>query len=54
MNNLEIVCYAKAKEYVVVNSLSQVIYIFLSFHLHQHRLPYPQTKEKQKLPAIKN
>ena len=43
----------KAKEYVVVNFLSQVIYIFLLFQLYQQTLPYPQTKEKQKLPEIK-
>ena len=43
----------KSKEYVVVNFLSQVIYIFLLFQLHYHTLPYPQTKEKQKLPEIK-
>ena len=40
--------------YVVVNFLSQVIFIFLLFQLHQHILPYPKTKEKQKLPEIKN
>ena len=34
--------------------LSQVIFIFLLFQLHQHILPYPKTKEKQKLPEIKN
>ena len=39
---------------VVVNFLSQVIFIFLLFQLHQHILPYPKTKEKQKLPEIKN
>ena len=39
---------------VVVNFLSQVILIFLLFQLHQHILPYPKTKEKQKLPEIKN
>ena len=42
------------KTYVVVNFLSQVIFIFLLFQLHQHILPYPKTKEKQKLPEIKN
>ena len=40
--------------YVVVNFLSQVIFIFLLFQLHQHILPYPKTKEKQKLPEMKN
>ena len=39
---------------VVVNFLSQVILIFLLFQLHQDTLPYPKTKEKQKLPEIKN
>ena len=40
--------------HVAVNFLSQVIFIFLLFQLHQHILPYPKTKEKQKLPEIKN
>ena len=39
---------------VVVNFLSQVIFIFLLFQLHKHALPYPKTKEKQKLPEIKH
>ena len=39
---------------VVVNFLSQVIFIFLLFQLHLHTLPYPKTKEKQKLPDMKN
>ena len=39
---------------VVVNFLSQVIVIFLSFQLHQHTFRYPKTKGKQKLPEIKN
>ena len=39
---------------VVVNFLSQVIFIFLLFQLHKHTLPYSKTKEKQKLPEIKN
>ena len=30
---------------VVVNFLSQVIFIFLLFQLHKHTLPYPKTKE---------
>ena len=34
---------------VVINFLSQVIYIFLLFQLHLHTLPYPKTKEKQKV-----
>ena len=38
---------------IVVNFLSQVIFIFHLFQPHQHRLPYPKTKEKQKLPEIK-
>ena len=40
--------------YVVVDFLSQVIFIFLLFQLHLHTLPYPKTKEKQKLPEMKN
>ena len=39
--------------YAVVNFLPQVIVIFLLFQLHWHTLPYPKTKEKQKLPEIK-
>ena len=38
---------------VVVNFLSQVVYIFPLFQLYWHTLPYPKTKEKQKLPEIK-
>ena len=33
--------------------LSQVIFIFLLFQLHQYTFLYPKTKEKQKLPGIK-
>ena len=40
--------------YIVVNFLSQVIFLFLLFQLHLHTLPYPKTKEKQKLPKVKN
>ena len=39
-------------ENVVVNFLSQVIFIFPLLQLHYHALPYPKTKEKQKLPEI--
>ena len=39
--------------YVVVNFLSQVIFIFLLFQLHQYTFLYPKTKEKQKLPLDK-
>ena len=40
--------------YVVVNLLSQVIFIFLLFKLHSHTLPYSKTnKRKQKLSGIK-
>ena len=39
---------------VAVNFLSQVIFIFLLFWLHLLTLPYPKTKEKQKLPEMKN
>ena len=39
---------------VVVNFLSLVIFIFLLFQLHNHTLPYPKTKEEQKLPEIKH
>ena len=39
---------------VVVNFFSEVIYIFPLFQLYCHTLPYPKTKEKQKLPEIKN
>ena len=38
--------------HVVVNFLSQVIFIFLLFQLHEHTFPYPKTKEK--LPERKN
>ena len=34
---------------VVANFLSQVIFIFLLFQLHQHTLPYLITKEKGKV-----
>ena len=40
--------------YVVVNFLSQVIFAFVLFQLYYHTLPHPKTKEKQKLPEIKN
>ena len=40
--------------YVVVNFLSQVIFIFPLLQLHQHTVTYPKTEEKQKLPDIKN
>ena len=40
--------------YVVVNFLSQEIFIFLLFQLHLYTLPYPKTKEKQQLPEMKN
>ena len=40
--------------YVVVNLLSQVSFTFLLLQIHWHTLPYPKTKEKQKLPEIKN
>ena len=41
--------------YVVVNFfLSQLISIFPLFQLHLHTLPYPKTKEKQKLPEKEN
>ena len=36
---------------VVVNFLYRVIFIL--FQLHWHTLPYPKTKEKQKIPEIK-
>ena len=39
--------------YDVVNFLSQETCTFLLFQLHYHTLPYPKTKEKQKLPEIK-
>ena len=38
--------------FVVVNFLSQVIFIFPLFQLRKHTLPYPKRKEKQKLPEI--
>ena len=40
--------------YAVVNFLSQVIFIFLMFQIHLNTLPYPKTKEKQKLSEVKN
>ena len=40
--------------HVVVNFLSHVIFIFPLFQFRQHTLSYPKTKEKQKLPEIKN
>ena len=43
----------KSNVSVVVNFLSQVIFIFLLFQLHLHTLLYPKTKEKQKLPEMK-
>ena len=41
--------------FIVVNFLSQVFfYVFIQFQLHQHTLvPYPKSKEKQKLREIK-
>ena len=39
--------------YVVAIFLSQVTFIFPLFQLHEQTLPYPKTKEKQKLPDIK-
>ena len=33
--------------------LSQIIFVFHLFQRHEHSLPYPKTKEKQKLPEIK-
>ena len=41
-------CNSVKNVYVVVNFLSQVI--FLLFQLHKHTSSYPKTKEKQKLP----
>ena len=38
--------------YVVVNFLSQVVFSFPLFQLHQRTLPFPKTKLK--LPAMKN
>ena len=42
--------------FVVVNFLSQVMFLFLLFQLHWHTgtLPYPKMKEKQKLLEMKN
>ena len=43
--------------YVVINFLCQVIFIFLKFcfnFISIVTLPYPKTKEKRKLPEIKN
>ena len=39
---------------VVFLFLSEVIFIFPLFRLHKHTLPYSKTKEKEKLPEIKN
>ena len=39
--------------YVVVNFLSQIIFIFPLFQLHLHTLPCPKTEEEQQLPEIK-
>ena len=33
--------------HVVVNFLSQVIFIFLQFRLDEHTLPYPKQKKKE-------
>ena len=41
------------KKYVVVDFLSQVIFIFPLFQLDKHTLTYPKTKDKQKLHEIK-
>ena len=46
--------YFYVDRHVVVNFLSQVIFIVPLFQLHKHTLPYPKTKQKQKLPEIKN
>ena len=42
--------------FVVVNFLSQVMFLFLLFQLHWHTgtLPYLKMKEKQKLLEMKN
>ena len=42
--------------FVVVNFLSQVMFLFLLFQLHRHTgtLPYLKMKEKQKLLEMKN
>ena len=53
MQNIMYFLYHKRYMYIVDNFLSQVMFIFLLFQLHQHTLPYPQTKEEQKLPEVK-
>ena len=40
--------------YVVVNFFIADNFYFPLFQLHWHTLPYPKTKEKQKLPETKN
>ena len=39
----------KSNVSVVVNFLSQVIFIFLLFQLHLHTMPYPKAKKKTKI-----
>ena len=48
------VLYLNIKTYMVKFFFIQVIFLFVLFELHKHTLPYPETKEKQKLPEIKN
>ena len=43
-------CNSVTNVYVVVNFLSQVVFLFLLFQLHKHTSPYPKTKEKKILP----
>ena len=44
---------AQSFVFAVISFLSQII-VFPLFQLHWHTFPHPKTKEKQKLPDIKN
>ena len=46
--------YMKGYVNFVVNFLSQVIFYFYFISTSLATLPYPKTKEKQKLPEVKN
>ena len=48
--------FSRNNIFVVVNFLSQVMFLFLLFQLHWHTgtLPYLKMKEKQKLLEMKN